>query len=597
MSDDGKTRLLDAVISHMPSSNPTVLEITPDEGFPVWDKDNPPELFPKYEPKSDVPSREQLEAMLEMNPHLIFTHHAESDVLHKAEEWKPESSTGPQVIISNKLSPAEISERASKFAQELIKSGQNVLSLTDIDLAVSRATEEDVISLDTFAVLCARVSREICTKQVSNTYSNKEWEAKIDAQHKDVNAYAQRLLEATYNLPEGMIGIFDVQLGTYLAPGLLDPQVPLMVELEVETYSNPVYALIKNMDTPTVKAAVDRSIAALEGEEFTEQVNAMLMETTVAFGSVVEEKRRSLLELANRIPQLVGKVAPDNYKLWYLITRSHAYKDNQPNNMLPAIYADNQLAVQHQALTQQYMYSGLPQCTALDASFREVVIDIGEQKAKEKGLVDKAGKVIGTIAATPAKCKMSVEEAMYEAMGDYGDTWKSNNEAAKEYRRQLAEEKRKRDFELKKLGMQLEQQARFEAEQRELQEAYAKRDRAMEEARASLARATEQRRAFRQAQESYYSNADHMKYDRRNGYSQFNGDFAPQIPIPVLMLLVNLIVCLFLWLIFGNTVGMISAFGAVIATIGLFLYKSERDKGILITVAGYVLVVLAVMLH
>lgn len=507
-------------------------------------------------------------------------------MLSPAANYEPNSSNGGPVIVDTVTAPApiepsdeDISERARQFASEMLQDRTLIFNPRDLDEAVNTAKKEDVTSLEAFKGHVLKVVNEAARKEEEKKRlaqaaksSLERWEAEIKTQHPDVQDFVQKKLNDTYNLPEGMIGVFDVQLGAYTMPGLANKKGTLRDELNMDAYSNPVFAILRNMESESVRAAVYHSIEAMDSADFTAQVNAIVESSSLTVNGTLEEKRTNLIQLANDLPQLKGKVAPDNYKIWYLLTRS-SVNNTVPTDMTSRIYAQTQDAINHQARTETYMASGIPQAPAMDIAYRESVQDIEEEEAKKRGLLDTAGRIIGTVAATPARCKKSIQDAMYEAMGEYGEEWKANQEAAKERKRLLKEQKAQQDFELAQKELELKTQMMAQQNMQKMMNA----------------QSPYVNGAYRN-QTLYGTNT------RRNGRQVHNGNFAPHVPMPVIATLIHIVVALVCWLIYGNVAAVYIAVGLVVATVGLFSYKSKGSKAILTAVAGYLIVVIAILL-
>lgn len=499
----------------------------------------------------------------------------------------PDVASGTSTEInSEELDKDAIFEKARGYASEMLQDRALIFDPRDLDEAVTTAKKDDVKNLEAFKGHVLHIANEAAKREEEKTRleqaaksSLERWEASIKSQHRNVQDYVQEQLDLKYNLPEGMIGVFDVQLGAYTMQGLANPKGTLRDELNMDAYSNPVFAILRNLDSEPIKAAVERSIKAMCGEDFTAQVNSIVETSAITIKGTLEEKRANLVALANNLPQLKDKTAPDNYKIWYLLTRG---KDNSVvPDMTSKIYEQTQDAINHQARTETYMASGIPQTPAMDIAYRESVKDIEEEDAKKRGLLDATGHIIGTIASAPARCKKSIQDAMYESMGEFGKEWKANQEAAKERKQKLKEQKAQQKFELAQKELELKTQM--------------------------LAQQNMQKIANRQNPNTGYGygygygyGANNQGRYGRGSYGMQRGvngvNFAPHIPMPVIATLVHIIVALICWLIFGNTKGIVIAVGLVIATAGLFSFKSVGSKAILFTIAGYVLAVLAMVL-
>ena len=525
-----------------------------------------------------------------------------SNPIPEASTFEPEVNVGGPIVcdnvtepaseptVSNEIDDEELREKARELASEVLHDNRYPFSPRDLDKAILEATAEDIKNKEAFILLVMRIANEEQRKadeeeriQRAAKSSIQRWEEGIKSQYEDVDRYVQRLLEEKYNLPEDMVGLFDVQLGTFALPGIVNKSGTMQQELLMDSYSNPVFAILRNIDSEQVAKAVQRSVDAMNGDVLSAQVNGMLITSNVVTGDTIDERREAILASANALPQFRGKNAPDNYKIWYVLTRSEAYSSNIPKNMTGKLYSKKDDAINHQARTEEYMSQGIPQAPAMDMAYRMSVQEVPEEEAKERGLLDSAGRVIGTIAAAPARCKKHVQDAMYEAMGEFGDEWKANQEAAKERKRKLKEQKAQQEFELAQKELELKTQMMAQQNAQRL----------------SNNMRGNQGYGYGYGNPGYgnqgygYNNQGYGRQGHR-GYVN-NGNFAPRIPFKVLCTIAHVIIGLLLWLFCGNVKGAVSAIGLTLSSIGMFRIGKDR-YGIWLTIGGYALVLCALFL-
>lgn len=490
----------------------------------------------------------------------------------------PETSngSGPVMVdsmpVNSTTASVDAKALAGEFASELLKDPNLLASPDDLNAAVESAKPEDVVNADAFRAHVLHTINEAndrAYKQEQERRAAKtslqRWEESIKAQHSDVQAYAQSLLDETYNLPEGMIGCFDVQLGAYTVKGLAGDG-KLRDELHMNYYSNPVFAIIRNINSEQIKACVDRNISAMSSDEFSQQINAMLETSDITHGESVEAKRTFLLETANSLPQLKGRTAPDNYKLWYVLTRFQGGSSQEaiPQDMSKKIFEQTESAIDYQARTEDMMAKGVPQGPAMDMAYKATVENLGKEEASKRGLLSTAGHIIGTVAATPAKCKKSVDDAMYEAMGEYGDEWRANKQAAKERKEQLKDLKRQQEFELKKQKIEADAQ-------RPPKDTYPNYQ-------ASHRRNVNQR----------------YGYNDNYGHGRGHNIGGNRIPYQLIVIAVGIILALLLWIIKGATSAIVSAIGVAAVSVGLFMHDTQ--KKVLICIGGAAVIIISFFL-
>ena len=92
-----------------------------------------------------------------------------------------------------------------------------------------------------------------------------------------------------------------------------------------------------------------------------------------------------------------------------------------------------------------------------------------------------------------------------------------------------------------------------------------------------------------------YGNQYNYGYNNQKPYIN-NGNFAPNVPIWLLSILVNAVVGLLIWLLFGKTSAIFSAIGLVVAVLGFIKQKHNEPTAIVTVIADYAIVALSIIL-
>ena len=459
-----------------------------------------------------------------------------------------------------------VEDTARLLAKQLMEDTTMVFSPSDLEVAIKSATLEDVTDYTTWVKHVQKVVKEEVRREKEQEdlkeaakQSLARWEKSIVQQYGDVQVYAQKLLEQTYNLPEGMLSAFDVQLNLMRLHGVRNTSASLFDEIGGASYSNPAFAIVRNIGSEAVKSAVDYSIDAMEQEDFTALIEDLIQTSGLASGDSMEAKRKYLLQMADNLPQLVGKNAPDNYKIWYVLTRG-ANGSSTAASMTDSIYAFEDTALQHQAFTENLMHSGIPQATATDVAYKNVVAQMDPSDTRTKSWTDNVGHIIGTIIAQPARCSMAINEAMYEAMGPYGETWRANQEKSKEYRRNMKTMKMVHKHEKEMQRMQSQQNT-----------------------------AAPNRVGYQQG--AGFVN----RHNVTGTVGNLNNGVDLKVPPVVVIVIVHILLGVICWFAMSNIWGIIAIAGLLFGLYGIVTFKTKGAEAILTAAIGYIVVVLAVI--
>lgn len=343
-------------------------------------------------------------------------------------------------------------------------------------------------------------------------------------------------------------------------------------QLQLDVYECPMYSVILQINKPWVSDIVTSILADWETQDYPKKFVENYLRGLGVPEDKWENNKRDLLKI---LPDNIrNEKSPDIYKQFKAV--HIILQRNNPDeevDLSDKIFSQTDQCIEYHANLEKAMEDGVP-ALAASAMATEAAIESMDEESKKKissvGIAGAAGAFCGKVIGFKYRAAKSFDDMLRENVGEYGDIWSANREAVRKRKEELKEKKAELKHE--------EKLAKIEAKSNE------------RIAKKTYVPAYDARQVYSNRNNGYNTN----RYSR--GYSQpVHRDFRPNIPVPIIVGAIHLILSLILWLILGSKSSFLIV-GLVVAFIG-FLKKEHNEKGAILTiVGGYALFLLAILL-
>lgn len=394
----------------------------------------------------------------------------------------------------------------------------------------------------------------------------------------DIASYADSVLSATYST--SAVTAMD------LIKSASDE------ELQLDLYQEPVFSIILQINKPWVAERVSSILAGWESREYPK----LFVENYLRSINVAEEDfDKNKADLIKFLPDVMqAEKSPDIYKQFKAVQLILQHKDpDGEDDLAEKIFSQTESMIEYDATFQNEMEDGTPSLAA-SACATEAAIDSIVDKSVD--LAGAAGAFCGKVVSLKYKTAKNFDDMMMESMGEYGDAWLENKEASRVRRAELKQ--RKQELKHEAALHKAELKAEMKVKEAEAKAAvpppvhYNVND--IPSGPVQVHPAYQQH--FGRSQQNDYNQHDNRNYSRGRQSVVHNGNFAPQIPMPLIVAAINVIAGLLIWAIFGKSTAIFSAIGLVVAFCGFIKQKFNESGAILTIIGGYALTAVAVML-
>jgi len=531
----------------------------------------------------------------------------ENYVIHDVEEKEVENNNASVVETNTQEVKQEVSEAFTVTPENYVEGDNSNVSVekgNDIDHKVNKLNFKKTAQNDGYSDSVIEKALELTDDSIS-TYADfeklinkvitefeneqRELEQKTDrikrsvdmelaklVKIKDIATYADSLIRSVY------------ETSAVIAMDLIKKATP--EELNLELYKEPIYSVILQINKSWVQEKVASILASWETRDYPR----MFVESYLkSLGVPEEDYIKNKQSLISYLPENIQKEkSPDTYKQFTAVKLIYQHNDPKESvDLSDKIFKETMRIIEFDATLQKEMEEGTP-ALAATACATEAAIEAMPEEEKSRikpiNIAGAAGSFCGKIVSFKYETAKNFDDMMRESMGEYGDAWLANREAA-----------RARKEELKQRKAELKQEAAIRKEELKAEEKERRQERKLEE------------RQYRQQQQMYNSNYS-QGYDRRRqgnynkgyknnynkGYTNRNysgRNFAPSIPLPLIVAAINVIVGLIIWAIFGKSIALFSCIGLIMSFVG-FLKANYSEPGAIPTVLlGYGITAIAVL--
>ncbi len=319
-------------------------------------------------------------------------------------------------------------------------------------------------------------------------------------------------------------------------------------QLNLEVYQEPIYSVLIQLESDWVKDIVNSIMNSWSSKEYPKQfVENYLRSTGVKEEDFDKEKKRLLTFLSVEYKE---DTAPDEYKQFKAVQQLLNQRDSNTSDLI----SGKEEAHEYGATLEVDMEDGVPaQAATADAT----------EAVNNMSMSEKAGALCGKVIGLKYKTAKSFEDMMYENMGEYAEDYKKNKEAVDARKAEIKEQRANKKLEKEKTNREYK-----------------------------LAR--EKQKAEQPKVRNSYEN----EYVRGRGVERTRSrNLGPaHIPPVLIVSLINVFLVLLSLLLFDGFGMFIAIAGLVVATVGFFKVQSKEQYGYLITLGGYALFILSILI-
>lgn len=373
-------------------------------------------------------------------------------------------------------------------------------------------------------------------------------------------------------------------------------------KLNVELYESESISVLLQLECKWLQEVIDNIIANWSSPYISEYVEHYL-KTIGVKEDEYESNKKTLIE---NLPDTIrNEDSPETYKQWRAIDiicngdtrKKFAANDGSDtivkddfdiSGLSDAIFGETTRAIDYSAKLENYIDDGVPVRAADAYATEEVLEDMPEEESEP--FMTKAGSFAGRVIGLKYEAANNFEEAMRESLGPHADEWIENREKVKQRKQELREKKLEQKQELKDRKLELEQELKLKEQGQKILASAQPVQNVVNPVYTQQGRHSQ-----RYGQPQYATNG--YRASGRRGTAGGGRDFAPYIPLPVLMAGVHLIVALFIFLLFGNKTGTFASIGLVVASLGFLKQKMQEPKAVPVIIGGYAIVVVAFLLN
>ena len=352
--------------------------------------------------------------------------------------------------------------------------------------------------------------------------------------------------------------------------------------LQLDIYEAPIYSLIIQLKKPWVEDLVNHCLAKWDGNPV---IDGYIQQYLDSIDTPPEQREDIKKELISYLPIAIrNECSPDTYKVFRSIQIIMQDKHRDKCDARDEILGDEEDLVRFTANFENYVDEDVPYEAANAAATEDYYNPTFEERASS--IANGLGSFVGKTVSFKYSMAKSFDDAMCESMGEYADVYKANRQRIRKQKEELKARKAelKHEQEMAELQEKIQEQEEKKAEREERQ-----RIRAQQQ---SQQMHYDNRYNNYRGNTNYRGNAGYRGYNQ--GYRQ-SRDFAPQIPLPVMVGAGNLFVWLIIALLFGSTARLVSGVGLVVALFGFIRKQIGEPNAVTMIVGGYAVAVLGVL--
>lgn len=510
--------------------------------------------------------------------------------------------TGEEPVVeNNKFEEIAVKDRAESYAKQALKAN---LPADLVKRAQARVTAE-TNSYEKF-------------EQIIDTILSED-----EAQEKQEQARDLRLqraikndLQKIWNDKNPVATLKSLLYKTYNTTAVEVPELCAELdgcpELKLNIYKKPVYSIIHQVEKDFVADAMNRCLAKWENNAVVEGIITNYLDSLGVPEDKREKNRASLLEV---LPDNIrNQTAPDTWKQYEAVCIITQRQLGDESDITSQVFSNDEASVEFGARMETYIDDGVP----IDAAQRQASEDYCHDMPEEQqiSLFGKVGQFTGRAIRFKYEAAADMENLMRDSLGEYADQYFEKREAVKARKEELRRIKEESKAELARQKVEMKaEQAKERAERREED-----KERQREEKEEERMRRREEKQMQRGAgYNNGYGNSRYQdsRYGANTGYGNTGmfgrgggfgrgsygtggyggygrgGNFAPQIPLPFIMLLVHIVIGLLCFIFLGGAKTAFVAAGLLLASFGFFRKQLNEPNAIPMVLGGYGLVVVA----
>ncbi len=345
-------------------------------------------------------------------------------------------------------------------------------------------------------------------------------------------------------------------------------------ELNLDLYQEPIYSLILQVDKDWVAKIVQETMDNWKMKEYPRKfVEDYLRSKGISEDDLDKEKANLISYLSD---DYMNDKAPDEYKQFKAvqqILQQSGRMDDESPDMSP------EDIVEYGATMEMEMDAGTP---------AEAASACASEAAGKMSVSQRAGALCGSIMHFKYKTAKNFEDMFIESMGEYGDTYKVNREAAKTRKAELR--KKRMESRLRK------QERRDEIREEHKVEAANMRSQGFTNANVNNGYYVNQaqygyQQPYSQKKKSAFGN-NQYQYNQRYGAPSFT---QRKLPIVVYMVVINVILFLFEWLLCNKGTATFGGIGLCATFYGMYCKRNNQQGAILYIIGGYLVYILTIL--
>lgn len=362
-------------------------------------------------------------------------------------------------------------------------------------------------------------------------------------------------------------------------------------EIKLSVYKKPVYSIIHQIDKPFVANGVKECLARWDSNPVVKGIINNYLESTGVAPENMDANRAKLISI---LPDNIkNQNAPDVWKQYKAVTLIMDRDASMSDTLTAELFADEEAMLTFGARVESYVEDGVP----FDAAQRQASEDYCHSLPKDKqmSLFGKVGKFYGKALKFRYDKAADMESLMRESLGEYADQYFERREEMRERKEEMRE---------RKATVRMEAKIAREEREQELREQRADERKLYNQQNNIYAGYNNRTRTGYASQQRYGQPAAAYAGQRRvnpqQGLVRYStntdvggANFAPQIPVFVMAILIHLVVGLLTFIIFGGLKTTFVFIGLALATFGFIRKRVDEQHSIPMIALGYVIVVLA----
>lgn len=368
--------------------------------------------------------------------------------------------------------------------------------------------------------------------------------------------------------------------------------------LNLEVYEEPVYSLIMQIKEQWIEDLINDCLAKWENNPV---VDGYIEKYLNYLGTPEEQYEQAKMDLISFLPENIqNESSPVVYKQFKAVQLILQENSGENYDASEEVLRDEANMTEYMARFEGLTEEGVPfeaaRAEATEATYNYYTEDDCDESKDFSDFVKTAGQFVGKAVNLKCTIAKTFEDAMYEGMGEYADTYRENREKIKERKAEIRARKAEMRHEREMANLAREEkEAEWEHEQKMEEARHPKQQQYYDDQRGYNRTYGDNRDYNRTYNRDYGRNGRNYdsRYNRR--YDAARRDFAPQIPIPVMMGVVHLVVFLLVWIMFGTPYNVVCGVGLVVALFGFIRTRVHEPNAVPMMVGGYAVAGLGIL--